>query len=223
LVVDNTKETGSLSLPDEDTKFLIQAGKRLHEGDYKEGAYNKVKTDIHNRFNSTIGSRKKLLEGVQRAQSNIIGGENLRSTDSGMSEAGQALVEKIRNELAKAFNKDSFFQSYETSKELIAKIKDISEAEKGLVKFNLEVIKTIAMDDYVKNGRLASSKPKCKWHQWACVFYMSTAQLHVLALFQLFNGTYELDNLVSTYSIAYIAQCCGFCGCSCKDGCPRFL
>lgn len=131
--------------------------------------------------------------------------------------------EKIKIELEKGQDLESFLNSYETSKSLIVSSTEVDFSERELIKFNLEVVKVLAVEEYKSSARIVSTKPKCKWYQWACVFYMSTAQLHVLASFQLFNGTYELDELVSAYSLAYIAQCCGFCGCSCKDGCPRFL
>lgn len=210
-------------LSDEDTKFLIQAGKSLFESGYSEAVYNRVSVDVFKKFNVKLSSREKMLEGLQQIKNQALDGKNARTKSGDLSQAGQLLNEKIKIELEKGQDLESFLNSYETSKSLIVSSTEVDFSERELIKFNLEVVKVLAVEEYKSSARIVSTKPKCKWYQWACVFYMSTAQLHVLASFQLFNGTYELDELVSAYSLAYIAQCCGFCGCSCKDGCPRFL
>lgn len=211
------------SLSDEDTKFLIQAGKSLFESGYSEAVYNRVSVDAFKKFSVRLSSREKMLEGLQHFQDQIKEGKYLRSGDSGMSEGGKVLTEQIKTELEKAQDAGTFLQSYETSKMLISASNKVDASEKELIKFNLEVVKTIAMEDYTRNGRSINADAKCKWYQWACVFYVTSTQAHLLLAIWFANQTTALQVYVAAYGIDYIAQCCGFCGCTCPSGCPRII
>jgi hypothetical protein len=135
-------------------------------------------------------------------------------------------VEKIRDLLNTSTDEKSLRKNFKDTKELIF-ITKLSSNEKKFFSIRLDLLQEIAFQESA-SGKIKGTNagPKCKWYQWGCVFFMTTAQVGVIFAYWAANdllGNSALSALVAEYGLDYIAECCGFCNCTCPDGCPSYF
>jgi hypothetical protein len=194
----------------------------------KKITYDNFAKEYQNKFNSpiiTFENYSKVMIGIQKENKNAKA--SLVLDKKVFSAEAITLVEKIRDLLNSSTDEKSLRINFKAAEKMVLLENRVSLNEKKLFSTKLDFLQEIAFEDS-KSGRVkdVTAGPKCKWYQWGCVFYMSTAQVGVLFAIWAANdllGNYELSMLVSEYGLNYIAECCGFCNCSCPDGCPNWL
>jgi hypothetical protein len=216
-------------ISDEQIEFIKSQKDILYSKNLEKKDFDKFANEYETKFKSPMAfTFEKYSKGMQRlTMENNEARMSLTLDDKVFSKDAISLVEKIRDLLNNSGDEKSFEKNFKEARKLILENNKISANEKKLFTIKLDFLKEIASTS-TSNARLKNitEGPKCKWYQWGCVFYMTTAQVAVIFSIWAANdslGNYQLSLLVSEYGLDYIAECCGFCGCNCPDGCPRWV
>lgn len=186
---------------------------------------SKYENSFNERFELSYENYSKGMNSLMEKQKK--GKISMKINEDFISKEAILLVEKIRDILNESVDEKSFLNHLKTSELLISENKEVNSNEKKFLIINLEFIKYHALNED-SNARVygvTSTKPKCKWYQWGCVFATHTAQFAAIFSFWAFNDLMGsvLSILVSEHGLLYVTQCCGWCNCECPAGCPSFI
>ena len=211
----------------EDFESISQLGRDWGTINFDQNSYFKLQKTLKEMYGVEIINYSTFSDGLEIIKSNLKESNSIKEGMSKYSLEGQYLIAEIRNLLSASVDENTFISAVQKSQDLIYSSNLESSFERDLILSNLNVVQRLALEEEEKlgleNGRILSTSPKCKWYQWGCVFYMSSAQLPVLLAFYLINQYSPLAILVAEYGINYIAQCCGWCYCECPLGCPSII